>query len=477
MSVLADLRRALEPPLADDELRIIAIPAPAPAGPAGTAGTAGVEGLLDLEPGRPAVFWSGGDDGTWAGLGAAALVRASGPERMPATTTAANALFRRVRTVATGGAAPVPGRLFGGFSFLPDSPPAPWDEFGDAAFLLPRLLYVHDGLGPRLAVVATADAVRGDGVDALVRSAAAVLDALAAPADDAAGTLELEPDGVADGAFSPDGSSADGALAEWEVVVASIRELIEAGRADKVVAARVSDLRFRSPPRVGAIVRRLSATPAETRFAFRPGRATFVGATPERLVSRRGRTVRSDALAGTLSARSARPGIHDDLPSRLRSSGKDVAEHAFVVRAIADVLGPLCQRLDYPPEPAVRRLAHVLHLHTPFRGTLAEPVPVLDLVARLHPTPAVGGTPTSAAMDWIARAEGGTRGWYAAPIGWLDAAGDGEFMVALRSALLDGRRALLYAGAGIVRDSDPAAELDETNVKLGTMRDALGVAW
>ncbi len=146
-----------------------------------------------------------------------------------------------------------------------------------------------------------------------------------------------------------------------------------------------------------------------------------------------------------------------------------------MVRAIVEALAPLCESLDHPDEPRIQRLRHVVHLQTPFVGRLREPTHVLELVRRLHPTPAVGGWPAAPALRWIAREEPGSRGWYAGPVGWFDARGDGEFGVALRSGLLRRGEAHLYAGAGIVRGSDAEAEFDETEVKLRTMLDALGI--
>lgn len=145
-----------------------------------------------------------------------------------------------------------------------------------------------------------------------------------------------------------------------------------------------------------------------------------------------------------------------------------------MVDAIVRRLEPLCSCLHVAPEPRVRELREVLHLHTPIRGTLTRPRHVLELVEGLHPTPAVGGVPTAEALRWIPEHEPDERGWYAAPVGWFDAAGDGEFAVALRSCVLRGREAYLYAGAGIVRDSDPELEYHEMELKKQALLRALG---
>jgi isochorismate synthase len=201
--------------------------------------------------------------------------------------------------------------------------------------------------------------------------------------------------------------------------------------------------------------------------------AAFVGASPERLVLVKGRRVLTEALAGS-RARRAGEG-EGDARAELLGSAKDRAEHAFVAAAIRDALAPVCEAV-VAADVQVRGLAHVYHLATPITGTLARGAHVLDLVARLHPTPALCGTPREAARAFIAANEAQGRGWYGGPVGWLDAGGDGAFAVAIRSALIAGKDAWIYAGAGIVSGSEPALELAETLVKERTMRDALEAA-
>jgi menaquinone-specific isochorismate synthase len=165
------------------------------------------------------------------------------------------------------------------------------------------------------------------------------------------------------------------------------------------------------------------------------------------------------------------------LAAGLLASAKERAEHRFVVDDVASGLAPLCQRLDVPDQPSIVPLRNVSHLGTQVSGQLAGPPTAwptaLDLAATLHPTAAVGGTPRAAALDWLARREGFDRGPYAGPVGWVDARGDGEWMVGIRSALVQGTTARLYAGVGIVADSDPVAELAETQLKLQALLAAL----
>ena len=195
--------------------------------------------------------------------------------------------------------------------------------------------------------------------------------------------------------------------------------------------------------------------------------AAFLGASPELLVRRLGAGAACVALAGS-TRRSADPAVDDHLGEQLMQSAKNREEHAIVARRIARTLRPHSVWVESEPEPELIKVANIQHLATPVRAQLAEPLSAIELASLLHPTPAVGGEPR-AAVGAIAELERMDRGWYAGPIGWTDATEDGQFCVGLRSALLRDRTAHLYAGAGIVADSDPEAELAETELKLDAM--------
>lgn len=212
---------------------------------------------------------------------------------------------------------------------------------------------------------------------------------------------------------------------------------------------------------------------ADLGVAGRPGE-TLVGASPEVLVARRGDTVTLRPLAGTLP-RLPDPDADAAQARALRDSAKNLAEHAFVVDWIRARLTPVCRTLRVPDRPELVRTEEVWHLATPITGVLADPgVTALDLAVLLHPTPAVCGTPTAAALDAIAGTEE-DRGFYGGAVGWCAADGDGEWIVAIRSAELapGGAGLRAYAGGGIVAASDPRAELDETTAKLRTLLGAL----
>ena len=249
---------------------------------------------------------------------------------------------------------------------------------------------------------------------------------------------------------------------------------IRRGEMRKVVLARTIEVTAEREFDPKLLAHRLRAVdPDAYTFAAPTDEGVLVGASPELLVSRRGRDVRSNPLAGS-APRSGDPEEDRANAEALIGSAKDREEHAIVVDAVAETLQPFCGDLTWDREPVLHETPNVWHLSTRFRGELREPAPTaLDLVAALHPTPAVAGDPREAALGTIAELEPFERGRYAGPVGWVDADGDGEWAIALRCAELRGDRAILYAGAGIVARSDPARELDETDRKFRAFLDAL----
>ncbi|HEX5100754.1 MAG TPA: isochorismate synthase, partial [Polyangiaceae bacterium] len=262
----------------------------------------------------------------------------------------------------------------------------------------------------------------------------------------------------------------EGPLDEWTALVAAIVERIKEKTLEKVVLARRVTVDLPSAPDPAEVLSRLRLEAPEcTRFLVRREGSCFLGATPERLAKKQGASLETEAVAGSIST------LDREAARHLFESSKDLAEHGLVVREIVRALEPLAERIDKPSEPELRGLRHVLHLRTPIAARLRGNPHLLEVVERLHPTPAVGGAPTARALEWIASHERDERGWYAGPIGWFDLAGDGEMAVALRSGVLESKRAHLYVGAGIVEDSAPEAELAETRWKLETLLSALGI--
>ncbi|HET9070920.1 MAG TPA: isochorismate synthase [Acidimicrobiales bacterium] len=330
----------------------------------------------------------------------------------------------------------------------------PFDRAAPAELVLPRALVTWDG---RRAWLTTIDGGGGgsdaDGTDAERLGAEAASAALGPPADR--------------GPRAPDGFDLRSARPhdEWCRVVADTVERIREGAFGKVVLARRVDVVANGPLPTGQILERLAALYPAC-MVFRVG--GFLGASPELLVRRRGDTVASHPLAGTV-ARSGDASADRSLVEGLLASAKDRAEHAFVIDDLRARLQPWCAELRVPERPSVLELRNVSHLETRLTGRLRPDRPrpsALQLAAAVHPTPAVAGTPTEAACAHIRAVEGFDRGPYAGPVGWMDAAGDGDWAIGIRSAVVDGPRASLFAGVGLIADSDPAAELAETQLKL-----------
>jgi menaquinone-specific isochorismate synthase len=263
--------------------------------------------------------------------------------------------------------------------------------------------------------------------------------------------------------------SADQDPDEWCDVVARARDALD-DEFRKVVLARSLTVQCDRPLSRVAVVRALRRTyPACTLFSV----DGFVGASPELLVARVGDVVRSHPLAGT-APRSADPTRDAGLAANLLASSKDRAEHRVTIDMVHDTLLPWCSYLDEEAEPSIVSMANVQHLGTMVEGRLSSPPPsVLELVAALHPTPAVGGDPRDEALAVIDQVEVTPRGRYAGPVGWVDGEGNGTFVVGIRSAQIKGDRATLWAGVGVVADSDPVAELAETRAKFQAVLSAV----
>lgn len=255
-------------------------------------------------------------------------------------------------------------------------------------------------------------------------------------------------------------------------VSAAIRS-IEEGALSKVVLARDEVVWRKTPFSERTIATRLAQTFPECFTFVCDG---LVGATPELLVRRSGRQVESVVLAGS-ARRGSNPVDDAAVADGLFNSEKEREEHLLALDSVRDALASVCSDVDAPKEPEILRLANVQHLATKITARLDAPaLSVLELVDILHPTAAVGGVPREAALNRIRDVEGDLRGRYAGPVGWVDAEGDGEWGIALRCAQVEGERARLFAGAGVVAGSLPEAELEETRLKFRAMENALGLA-
>ncbi len=426
--------------------------------------------LLALAPaGAPRFYWSAPDRGeVIAAFGAAHTVTAEGADRLAVVARACATTAAQIAVAADGPAPAVPllAPWLGGFAFEDGAPrDGAWAAFPAAAFTLPAVaLVVRDGQA-WLWVAGSTDG------SALVAQARSLLEALAA-VDRGQGTRTGVESGTAGSSRTDRSKAAAGVPASAAPAPADLREritqvvgAIRRGEADKVVLATARTVAVPDPLDPLALVARLRALQPDCfhfMLAPRPGVA-FLGASPERLVRVEGDRLTTMALAG--SARRGADGAEDAaLGQALLASPKDRAEHALVVAAIGEALRDY--RVEIPAQPRLRRLANIQHLETPIRARLPGQGAVLAEVARLHPTPALGGTPRGAALGLIRRFEGIDRGWYGGGIGWIDGTGNGELAVAIRSLLLGPGSATAFAGAGLVAASEPDAEVAEIQLKL-----------
>ncbi|MGI8920644.1 MAG: isochorismate synthase [Solirubrobacteraceae bacterium] len=391
-----------------------------------------------------------------AGLGCAVALQASGPDRFASVSAAWRSLVgdavidQRATSRAAGLVAA------GGFAFADDGGAAPeWSGFAPASLHVPELAVARQGdrVTATVAVLASPDDSGEELCERAVgRLAQLRLDARLPLLDPApVGRVRVS------APLTPE---------HYEASVARAVERIVAGELEKVVLAREVAVHapvVHDPAALLGVLR--EAFPACFVFAVGRGEATFLGASPELLVRREGHRASTVALAGS-ARRSADPAVDDYLGEQLLHSSKDRQEHAIVARRIERTLRRLALWVAAAPEPQLVKIANIQHLATAIRAQLDEPFGAIDLAAALHPTPAVGGEPWERAAPLIRALEGIDRGWYAGAIGWTDGSEDGEFCVALRCALLRGAHARCYAGVGVVADSDPAAELAETEVKL-----------
>jgi len=373
------------------------------------------------------------------GVGTAAELVSCGPNRFAEASREALALLASIRSV---GSAEADRMVVGGFAFSNENrASATWRDFPALRLVVPRLLWVRQAGICRLTVTWAAGCANrlesGRSVEPQARAVNFALKRNLIPCE-----REL-----------------------WRQRVECARDLIAAKVLSKVVIARSVELLASEPIDPMVIVNAArAARPACFSFWISSAETSFVGSSPELLVKVDGANVRSGALAGS-APRGATPDEDRRFGQSLLASDKNRNEHKFVVSAIRDALERVAD-LSYAPEtPELMRLPEAQHLFTPVTGQLRQWRSALEVAGLLHPTPAVCGVPLRTARTLIERSEP-ERGWYTGGVGWMNAAGDGEFAVALRAALIEGQRMVAWAGAGIVDGSDPGAEFDETELKL-----------
>jgi isochorismate synthase len=419
-----------------------------------------------VEAGLEAVLWlRASEDLAMVGIGHAWSVEAEGESRFASANAAWQAVADSLGPDDPSlprGVGPV---ALGALGFTGRRPPAGdvWEPFGAASLVLPEVILARTGGGSWITTM-TPRAREADARRAHERLLARARELTPGPGGLVARPV-VQRMSIVD--QQPDETS-------WRRTVGLFAGAVGRGRLDKVVLARRVVLASPADLDVENALRRLAAAaPESTVFAFRRAGRTFLGATPERLIRTDGREFRTVAIAGS-TGRGADPAGDAQLAAALLASEKEREEHDVVVAALRDRLGPISGRLEIAAEPRVLTLRHVQHLITEIEGTVHEREGLLALAERLHPTPAVGGEPRDLALALIDEYEGFERGWYAGPIGWLGPDGDGELMVALRSGVVDRTQATLFAGCGIVADSDPDREWEESRMKLKAVASALG---
>lgn len=416
------------------------------------------------------MYWTHPDDGfALAGLGAVATLTAEGPDRFSSIDRSWAELIKG--SLMNGDRSErLPGPvLMGGFAFDNDGPRSvAWSDFPSAHLIVPRIQVTVGGgkCWSTCSWIVAADGEPDIDLDVLL----ALRDNVVACGASSSG-VEASLNDAAESPVFRDSLDAN----VWREMVSHAVDAIRAGEMHKVVLARAVEATASGSLSVFELLRHLRAAHSSSFiFGYWRNRSAFVGASPERLVRVDGRGVRASSLAGTVR-RGVDQAEDEMLAAQLVASSKDQAEHAAVRNALRAKLTEVCDDVVAAVSPALLTLPHVHHLHTAVTGRLRSDNSLLDLVGRLHPTPAVGGSPRGKALEFIRNNEQLDRGWYAGPIGWVgrDA---GEFAVALRSGVITGADAMLFAGCGIVADSDSDQELAESILKLQAMESAVAAA-
>lgn len=411
---------------------------------------------------QPQMYWAAADRSvSMLGIGSAMSIGGNGPTRFAESAAAARSVLDEA-VVEPSLYRPV---LMGGFAFDSDGPRTPaWDGFEPAGLVVPRLLLRRRGDDCIVTLNTVVSAVTH------VENTARELRELQRAAT--SGEVSSKPAFVAQ---TP--AAAPAVTPRWRELVQRAVEAIRAGEFVKVVLAREEQVGPLPDLDVPAVLRHLrDANPGTFIYAVWRGDAVFLGASPELLVRLNGRDVTTSVLAG--STRRGENAAEDrTLGHALAANAKDREEHAIVRRDLETSLARVCDNIRLDARPDLVTLPHVQHLHTGVRAQLRDGRTVFDVLERLHPTSAVGGSPREPALRFLRAHEGVDRGWYAAPVGWTDCT-NAEFTVALRCALVGGESVRVYAGCGIVAQSDPDAEWEESQLKLRPALEALsaGVA-
>jgi menaquinone-specific isochorismate synthase len=432
---------------------------------------AGIDPLaaLELNPDyQEKFYWSHPEDSiSISAAGKVMELKATGSSRFKEISEQTLALKEKIQAY-TAIEHSMAGPLFlGGYSFNHHNIGEVWKKFGAARFVLPEWMLVEIGNLHLLTLAIEKKERTADQIYQEVISRITDFLNLAGHLKHTEQKFPAKPNILCTLQNSEDRE-------RWIKNVHRAKQLIADGKFEKIVIARSSVLKSRQKPEPTLLAHHLREKyPACYNFLIQKDRDTsFIGATPERLASFNNGTILTEGLAGSISR--GRSAMEDaSLAHTLMKSRKDRDEHQYVVQAIDSSLKPFSNRINRPRHPQIKKLQNVQHLFTPISASIKEGVQIHELIQELHPTPAVGGYPKETAVPYIQEIEQIERGWYSAPIGWFNLNGCGEFAVAIRSALLHKNSAELFAGCGIVADSDPEKEWDETLLKFTPLLDAL----
>lgn len=425
-------------------------------------------GFLQQAEGQERYYWENQNDRiAFAGAGTAIEITAWGEDRFQKITSQIRELFNKASILGSDNPLTAP-RLFGGFSFRSDfTPDNTWSIYAPAYFVLPhyQLVSIHDEMWLTINTQIPLDENPADLVDELKSALSKKIAQLK--------TGERDISNLQQSALKHVNYPMTRDM--WDEMINTATRRIRAGELNKVVLSRVAELQFDERVNMLPILRHLADHYAECyRFLFEPRPYyAFYGASPELLAGVQGNIIHTMGLAGSIGRGDT---IESDqaLSDDLLNSPKDRHEHQIVIDKIRDRLQPLTASLEIP-EMGLLKLSNIQHIYTPIHGTLKQADGVLSVVEALHPTPALGGDPREIAMQVIRESEPIPRGWYGAPVGWIDSNLDGQFSVAIRSAVAQESRVWVYSGAGIVGDSVPQKEWDETALKFRPMLNAHGV--
>ncbi|MEQ8525787.1 isochorismate synthase [Gracilimonas sp.] len=404
-----------------------------------------------------------------AAAGSLARIQTTGQQRFRSASDQGKELLSKVHHISNLKHHLASVHLLGGFSFFDHNVGKQWREFGAGSFNLPEWVLVREGKFTVLTVTKKIDS--SDSESEIYHSFVHTFDKLDRICD--AGTYNIESKKSFTSKIETPGIESED-YKKWVDSVENATDLIKSEEFKKIVLARELTVKLREPVSDTRLLNYLRNQYPDC-YSFlvsQDGKSSFIGSTPERLASFHDREVLTEGLAGSIS-RGKTASEDAVLEYELLHSQKDLSEHAFVLDAIEENLQRYSDVFEHPVSPGVKKLSNVQHLYTPVHARIKKGVSRTEVLSRLHPTPAVGGYPREAAMPYISKLEHFDRGWYAAPIGWINANGEGEFVVAIRSGLIKSNEVRFFAGCGIVEDSNPQKEWDETNLKFIPMLTAL----